>query len=275
MGAADHRALPRRAPGRRAGGLPARPGAAGGRARARARAAAAGARAAGPRPRPGAPARAPAAGREPAVARGRAGRPRRRDRRAVRPARRPSGSSRSSAPAGSARPPLAIATGRALGGRPGRRVARAPRDGADGRRRPRHRDRGDGGDRRRGGAARAAPARRERADPRQLRARPRRGRGARRAPARRRAGAADPGDEPGPRSTSTARPSFELAPLALEDAVELFTRRAARPGDDAATCTSCAGRSTGCRWRSSSPRRARGRCRSWRSPAGSTTASPC
>ena len=55
VGAADHRALPRGPPGRRARGLPAGPRPARRRARPRARAAAAGARAAGPRPRPGAP----------------------------------------------------------------------------------------------------------------------------------------------------------------------------------------------------------------------------
>ena len=48
VGAAGHRALPGGAPGRRAGGLPARPGAAGRRARPRSRAAAAAARAADP-----------------------------------------------------------------------------------------------------------------------------------------------------------------------------------------------------------------------------------
>ena len=74
---------------------------------------------------------------------------------------------------------------------------------------------------------------------------------------------------------------FELAPLALADAVELFTRRAtaqrraavaARP---TTRCTSCAARSTGCRWRSSSPRHEPRRCRSRRSPAASTIASAC
>ena len=55
MGAADHRAVPRGTPGRRAGGLPAGPGPAGRRARPRSRTAAAAARAADPRPRPGAP----------------------------------------------------------------------------------------------------------------------------------------------------------------------------------------------------------------------------
>ena len=48
VGAADHRALPRRPPGRRAGRLPARPRAARGRPRPRARPAAEGARAPGP-----------------------------------------------------------------------------------------------------------------------------------------------------------------------------------------------------------------------------------
>ena len=70
----------------------------------------------------------------------------------------------------------------------------------------------------------------------------------------------------------------ELAPLALADAVELFTV-GPPPAHDRGTrrprrgCASCADRSTACRWRSSSRRHARGRCRSRRSPAGSTTAS--
>ena len=73
---------------------------------------------------------------------------------------------------------------------------------------------------------------------------------------------------------------FELAPLALADAVELFTRRAAaRRGDASARpttrCATCAARSTVCRWRSSSPRRGPRRCRSRRSPAASTIASAC
>ena len=40
-------------------------------------------------------------------------------------------------------------------------------------------------------------------------------------------------------------------------------------------CARCAVRSTACRWRSSSRRHERGRCRSRRSPAASTTASAC
>ena len=70
---------------------------------------------------------------------------------------------------------------------------------------------------------------------------------------------------------------FELTPLALADAVELFTRRAAaRRTDRAATrCTTCAARSTACRWRSSSRRHAPRRCRSRRSPAASTIDSAC
>ena len=71
---------------------------------------------------------------------------------------------------------------------------------------------------------------------------------------------------------------FELTPLALSDAVELFTRRAAARRARArptTRCTTCAARSTACRWRSSSPRHARRRCRSRRSPAASTIASAC
>ena len=75
VGAADHRALPGGPPGRRAGGVPARPRPARGRARPRPRPAAAGARAADPRPRTRRSRGRRA--REPAVAVGRAGRPRR------------------------------------------------------------------------------------------------------------------------------------------------------------------------------------------------------
>ena len=55
-------------------------------------------------------------------------------------------------------------------------------------------------------------------------------------------------------------------------------RRRPRGRADATTRArrrACAGRSTGCRWRSSSPRPAPARCRSSRSPAASTTASRC
>ena len=75
---------------------------------------------------------------------------------------------------------------------------------------------------------------------------------------------------------------FELAPLALADAVELFTRRATaqrmrrlRSRAPTTPCSTCAARSTGCRWRSSSPRRGPRRCRSRRSPAASTIGSTC
>ena len=67
---------------------------------------------------------------------------------------------------------------------------------------------------------------------------------------------------------------FELAPLTLEDAAELFALRSARPGD-LSRCASCAGRSTAYHSQSSSRRRARRRCPSRRSRGGSTTASPC
>ena len=73
---------------------------------------------------------------------------------------------------------------------------------------------------------------------------------------------------------------FELAPLALSDAVELFTRRAAAQRRTRADergrrtgCSTCAAPWTVCRWRSSSPRRGPGRCPSRRSPAASTTGS--
>ena len=277
MGAADHRALPRRPPGRRAGGLPARPrrgwpttsASSPGPRLQRARAAGSS------HARPARSARRPT-GREPAVAVGRARRPRRRDRRAWRAARAASGSSRSSARAGSARRRVAIATGRRAGAA-GRRLA-GPARGRD-----------DAPttsldtviaaldvDRRRGGAARAAPARA----------------GGRSildncehvvdaaaalavAPARRRARAADPVHEPGRRSTSTARPCSSSR-RSRSPTPSSCSRAAPRgAGDAARACTSCAARSTGCRWRSSSPRRAPGRCRSRRSPAASTTASAC
>ena len=75
---------------------------------------------------------------------------------------------------------------------------------------------------------------------------------------------------------------FELAPLALADAVELFSRRAScatheprRRARRTTPCTSCADRSMVCRWRSSSPRHEPRRCRSRRSPAASTIGSTC
>ena len=75
---------------------------------------------------------------------------------------------------------------------------------------------------------------------------------------------------------------FELAPLALADAVELFTRRASAQRTQShvergrtTRCTSCAARSMVCRWRSSSPRHEPRRCRSRRSPAASTIGSTC
>ena len=73
---------------------------------------------------------------------------------------------------------------------------------------------------------------------------------------------------------------LELTPLALPEAVELFTRRAAArhrdlPAGEPTRCTTCAARSTACRWRSSSPRHARRPCRSRRSAAASRTGSAC
>ena len=162
-----------------------------------------------------------------------------------------------------------------------RRLAGPARDRDDGRRRPRHGDRRAERHRRRGGAARAAQGRRRGGDPRQLRARRRRRRRARGPPPRRRArrcGSCAPARSP---LDVDGEAVFELAPLALADAVELFTRRADRaarrqPSARPTTrCASCAARSTACRWRSSSPRRAPGRCRSRRSPAASTIASAC
>ena len=166
MGAADHRALPRGPPGRRARGLPARPRAA--RRRPRARAGAAAAASSSARSSSRTPCCAPRRG-EPAVAARRARGPRRRGRRARRAARARSGSSRSSGPAASARPRRDRRRPRA---RPARVWLVRLEAAHDGRRRPRHRDR----------RARASPAARRRcssgcarartrADPRQLRAR--------------------------------------------------------------------------------------------------------
>ena len=75
---------------------------------------------------------------------------------------------------------------------------------------------------------------------------------------------------------------FELAPLALADAVALFTRRAGRAAHQSHAARrrtmpsrTSAGRSMVCRWRSSSPRREPRRCRSRRSPGVSTIGSAC
>ena len=147
-------------------------------------------------------------------------------------------------------------------------------------RRPRHGDHRTPRHGRRGGAVRAAQGLRRGRDPRQLRARSRRCRGARGPPPRRR---------PLVRILCTSQVPldvdgeavFELAPLALSEAVELFTRRAARaaaitaPARPTTRCTTCAVHSTACRWRSSSPRHAPRRCRSRRSAAASTIDSTC
>ena len=279
MGAADHRALPRGPPGRRARGLPARPRPARRRPRPRARAAAAGARAAGPRPRPGAPRRAAAprtAGNLPSLAaelvgrdaeiaalagllddaaarRGRRPRRHRQDRRSP------------------SRPAARSAACRAASGSSGSRPRRRADEVLDAVIAALERDR------RRGGAARAAPARRPRVlilDNCEHVAR--RGRGARRAPARRGARrCAILAHEPG-RARRRRRGRLRARAARARRrrrAVHAPRRRGA--GDAATRCTSCAARSTACRSRSSSPRRARGRCRSRRSPAASTTASPC
>ena len=271
VGAADRRALPRGPPGRRARGLPARP-----RAARRATSASSpgprlqGARARDPRSTT-ARRRSPGAGREPAVARGPSS----------------SGATRRSprSPSCSAQP-----------ARRGRRAGRHRQDGAGDRDRPR------------GVPARVWLARLEAAQTADdvldtviaaldvtggeaaLLERLRRAAtllildncehvaDAAAALAERLLDAA-----PGCGSSARARSRssvdgevvVELAPLALDDAVELFTppRRPARRAR--ARSTSCAARSTACRSRSSSPRRGRGRCRSRRSPAASTTASAC
>ena len=74
---------------------------------------------------------------------------------------------------------------------------------------------------------------------------------------------------------------FELEPLAISDAVELFTRRATaqrlstRRAGVMTPCWACAARSTVYRWRSNSLRPAPRRCRSRRSPGAWTIGSLC
>ena len=150
----------------------------------------------------------------------------------------------------------------------------------DGGRRPRHGDRRVERHGRRGGAVRAAQGRRRGGDPRQLRARRRRGRGARGPPPRRRPRAADPVHQPGPARRRRRGRVRARTPCARRRrrAVHPSCRRPAREPPSArptTRCATCAARSTGCRWRSSSRRHVPGRCRSRRSPAASTIASAC
>ena len=83
------------------------------------------------------------------------------------------------------------------------------------------------------------------------------------------------------RSTSTARSCSSSNRLRLPtpsrcSRVEpVRSARTARRATPTMRSRSCAGRSTACRWRSSSPRREPRRCRSRRSPAASTIASTC
>ena len=231
VGAADHRALPGGPPGRRAGGLPARAGAAGRRARARSRA----------RGCSSSRHRSSGTTRRSALPRGtcRRCRPSWSGARPRSPRSpgcwRSNGWSRSSGRAGSGRRRSRSRPARTL---PGARLAGAAGGRDDRGRRPRHADRRARRDRRRAGADRAAQGRRRGGDPRQLRARRRRGGGARGPPARRRARRCGilctsqvPLDVEGEHV-------FELTPLALADAVELFSaarrprrigRRGARP----------------------------------------------
>ena len=204
----DHRAVPGRAPSRRAGDVPAGPDAAGRRARARPRTAAPAARATDPA----------------STTRHSAPRPVRRvDRRrgtcrrcrsswsgASRRWRRcPTCSPRKRlveivGPGGIGKTAVAIATGRAA--RPVASGVQVPGgvwlarlESATTRRRSRrHVDRGAERHRRRGRAVRAAQGRAGVGDPRQLRTRRRRGRGARGPPARRRSRAPHPVHQPGP-----------------------------------------------------------------------------
>ena len=248
---------------------PAVPGAAGARSRARALGAAADRRARHLRATCRRPA-APLVGRDEDLAA--AGRPR---------SAAPAGDGRRDRP-GSARPG-SRSRWRARLERAGRRLA-----GAAGRRRRRRRP-GPGGGRdaarRRRGAAPARAALRGGHRPGAGQLRARRGR---RADLVRGLLDAVPrlrgaGDQPGAaRSGGRARPPARAADAATQS-VELFARRARelrrRLVLDADTCRggrgASAGRSTGCRWPSSSPRPGCGRCRCATSPGGSTTGSPC
>ena len=275
VGAADHRAVPGRTPGRRAGDLPAGPDPAGGRARPRPRTAAAGARATDPGPRLGprhrrsrrASARSPRAGREPAVAVGRARRPRDGDRCPVRPAREPA-AGRDRRTGRDREDGVAIATGRRLaesdGAAPGGvwlarlETATTADDVVDTVIAALHVTGGEAAlfERLKATAALVILDNCEHVLD------------AAAALAVRLLDAA-----PALRILCTSQVPldvdgeavFELAPLALADAVELFTRRAAarhrdRPPARLTTrCSTCAARSTVCRWRSSSPRHARRR----------------
>jgi DNA-binding SARP family transcriptional activator len=79
---------------------------------------------------------------------------------------------------------------------------------------------------------------------------------------------------PGLRILCTSEVVFELAPL--RSPTPWSCSPVAPPGTATpARCTTCAGRWTAYRWRSNSPRRAPGRCRSRRSPGASTIASAC
>ena len=196
MGAADHRALPRRAPGRRAGRLPARPRA--GWPTSSASSPARGCSSSSSRSCDARPGAAAPPAREPAVAGGRARRPRRRDRGAVARCSRPSRLVEIVGPGGIGKTAVAIATGaRRCAGR--RRLAGPARDRDDAPTRSLDTVI----------AALTSPAARRRcssgsrAPPRSLildncEHVARRGRGARGPPARRRARAADPVHQPGP-----------------------------------------------------------------------------
>ena len=234
VGAADHRAVPGRAPGRRAGGLPAGPAPAGRRARPRPRTAAAAARAADPasttrRSAPPAPQRRPTpAGNLPSLSAELVGR----DAELAalsRAARATSGSSRSSGRAASARrrsrsrPAGAPCdgVGPAASGWPGSRPRRRPTTSLDTVIAALNVTGGEAA------LFERLKAHRRAGDPRQLRARRRR--------RRRRSPSACSTPRPALRILCTSQVPldvdgeavFELAPLALADAVELFTRRAA------------------------------------------------
>ena len=199
---------------------------------------------------------------------GRARRPRDGDRRRVGPARRPAaGRDRRT---GRDREDRRRDRHRSPAGRVGWCRARwdlvgQARNRDDRGRRPRHGDRRAPRHGRRGGAARAAQGLRRGGDPRQLRARARRCRGARGPPARRRPAAADPVHQPGARSTSTARPcsssrpSRSPRPWSCSPAEPPHATGICPPARPTTRCTTCAARSTACRWRSSSPRHARRR----------------
>ena len=288
MGAADHGAVPGRPPGRRAGRLPAGPqrcwptSSASTRDRSCAswssRSSTTTSRSTSPAATTARPTTRPA-GNLPSMSAELVGRDvELAD--ARRPALHAAGWSRSSARAGSARPPWPSPPAAPCAPPGGVWLARLEM-ATTRRRRRRHRDRRVARDRRRGRARRTAPA----------------------APTPSSSSTtASTSSTPPPsspsacstrarrcaccararcRSTSTVRPSSS-SPRSRSTTPSSCSAAGPPPSAPAGTtattdgaCTTCAARSTGCRWRSSSPRPAPGRCPSRRSPGASTTASTC